>query len=268
MGRMFMRFRVLRLSSGRTARVRSEPSPSGCEPDECASSAGLATRRPDADRCDMTQPFHCRTRVGVFRLAHVGTLIIALGASAAGPGLLAEFQGVSDAQRWSVAEGTVQVRCPLTVGGSFNAVTSAIVGRLSRRESSGPAYNGTLAVDLATLDTGIGLRNNHMRETYLEIDRGEGFAQAVLSDIELDTAAAPDATQHRVGFAADLLLHGVTQRVGGDAELRYRGERVEVRATFSISLEAFNIPPPRYLGVGVRDRVDVSVRFDAVRVDN
>ena len=37
-----------------------------------------------------------------------------------------------------------------------------------------------------------------------------------------------------------------------------------MQAAFSLSLEAFDIPPPRYLGVVVRDEVRIRVTFDAV----
>ena len=40
---------------------------------------------------------------------------------------------------------------------------------------------------------------------------------------------------------------------------------MQVEAEFSLSLDAFDIPPPRYLGIGVRDAIEVTVRFDATR---
>ena len=41
-------------------------------------------------------------------------------------------------------------------------------------------------MDLRTLDTGIGLRNRHLRENYLEVDKAPGFETATLSEIHLD----------------------------------------------------------------------------------
>ena len=64
-----------------------------------------------------------------------------------------------------------------------------------------------------------------------------------------------------------LALHGVQHPIDGEAEWRRRDGRMQVEATFSISLDAFDIPPPRYLGVGVRDTVEVTVTFDAARTD-
>ena len=49
--------------------------------------------------------------------------------------------------------------------------------------------------------------------------------------------------------------------------MRRRDGQMQVEATFSISLDAFDIPPPRYLGVGVRDTVEITVTFDAARTD-
>ena len=207
------------------------------------------------------------TRPVASRITRLAALIVAMSSPAVVPAAAApgtESQNAPAVQRWSVTGGTVRVRCPLTVGGSFNAETSSVAGTLSQIASSAASYDGTLAVDLATLDTGIDLRNAHMRDTYLEIARGEGFARAVLSNIRLGAAAPPDAERHRTAFSADLLLHGVTQRVDGDVELRLRGGRIDARATFPVSLEAFEIQPPRYLGLGVRDRIEVTVAFEAV----
>ncbi len=179
------------------------------------------------------------------------------------PGL-AGAQAAADAESWSVAGGEVRVRCRMTVGGSFDAVTSAISGTL-RGEPLDPRYTGELRVDLATLDTGIGLRNEHLRNSYLELGRGPEFLHAVLSGIVL--AATPPASnrRHETRFSGTLTLHGVQREVAGEAELRRRNGRMQVEAEFSLSLDAFDIPPPRYLGIGVRDAIEVTVRFDAAR---
>ena len=164
---------------------------------------------------------------------------------------------------WNLTSGNVRVRCRLTVGGSFDAVTSAISGTL-RQTGPGASYTGTLRVDLVPLDTGIELRNNHLRETYLEVARGERFRHAALTGIELAVPLPPDAARHETLFSGTLSLHGVERAIAGEAELSRRDGRLRVQAAFSLSLEVFGIPPPRYLGVGVRDEVGILVTFDAV----
>ena len=171
------------------------------------------------------------------------------------------------AESWTVASGEVQVRCRLTVGGSFDAVTPDISGSLQQTAPDAASFAGELRVNLATLDTGIGLRNEHLRATYLETERGPDFGQAVLSGIELDAALPVGAGRHETRFSGTLWLHGVERPVEGEAELRRRDGRMQVEAAFSLSLEAFGIPPPRYLGIGVRDAIRVTVRFEAAGGD-
>ena len=169
------------------------------------------------------------------------------------------------AEVWTVAAGDVRVRCRMTVGGSFDAVTSIVSGTLRRETTDTGSYTGELRVDLSTLDTGIGLRNEHLRSSYLELDRGPAFHDAVLSGIVLDEPPRAGDGRHETRFSGTLTLHGVQRTVGGEAELRRRDGRMQVEAQFSLSLDAFDIPPPRYLGIGVRDRIEITVELDAAR---
>ena len=166
---------------------------------------------------------------------------------------------------WTVSAGDVRVRCRLTVGGSFDAVTSSLSGAL-RPSANDAAFSGELRVDLATLDTGISLRNGHLRGDYLEVERGPDFREAVLSGIVLDEPPPGRGGGRETGFSGTLALHGVRRAVEGEAELRGRDGRIQVEAVFRLSLEAFGIPPPRYLGIGVRDDVEITVRFEAAGV--
>lgn len=169
----------------------------------------------------------------------------------------------SEAQEtsWRVATGDVRIVCPLTVGGSFAATSTAIEGMV---RADGPeGLQGNIEVDLTTLDTGIGLRNTHLRGTYLEVERGPDFARAILSDIALD-GEDPRTFEGETGFSAMFLVHGVEHPVSGVAELSRTPGGVEVMARFQVVLQDHAIDTPRYLGVGVRDEVRVEVRFTAL----
>jgi hypothetical protein len=166
---------------------------------------------------------------------------------------------------WTVVSGDVTVLCPLTVGGSFEATSSALSGQLSADPSQPGRLQGRLAVDLSTLDSGIGLRNTHMRDNYLEVGKGEGFRHAVLKDIVL--TGDPATLSGETAFTATLLVHGVERPVRGDARLTRTGDGVRVEASFPVVLPDHEIPKPRYLGVGVRDQVQVKVRFQATRAE-
>ena len=163
---------------------------------------------------------------------------------------------------WHVGEGEVSVKCPMTVGGSFDATTSALTGMLTTSTARPSGFDGSLAVDLRTIDTGIALRNDHLKEKYLEVDKGAGYEQAVLSDVVLQGLNA-DAPTGKGSFTGSLMLHGVKKTVTGPAEIRQAGTGWRVRASFPVNLPDYNIDKPRYLGVGVKDTVQVSVTFTA-----
>jgi polyisoprenoid-binding protein YceI len=165
---------------------------------------------------------------------------------------------------WRIGASEVSVKCPMTVGGSFDATTSALSGTLTASASNPSALEGSVSVDLRSLDTGIALRNEHLREKYLEVDKGAGYDQAVLSDVVLQ-GLNPGAAAGKGSFTGLLTLHGVKKAVNGPVEVRQAGTGWRVRASFPVNLPDYNIEKPRYLGVGVRDTVQVSVAFTATQ---
>ena len=161
---------------------------------------------------------------------------------------------------WRAGQADVRIACPMTIGGSFQAKTSALSGLLTPSSSHPPTYDGSLAIDLRTLDTGIDLRTEHMREKYLEVDKGPDYEKATLSEIDLK-GLVPDAPEGKGSFTGTLMLHGTKKAVGGPAEIRKAGSGFRVKASFPVNLSDFNIPEPRYLGVGVKNTVQAEVTF-------
>jgi polyisoprenoid-binding protein YceI len=168
------------------------------------------------------------------------------------------------ASTWRVEQGAVRVICPMTIGGSFDAKTTALSGSVTAGASGSQAFDGTLVVDLRTLDTGIGLRNEHLRENYLEVGKGPGFDAATLSEIDLDKFN-PDAPEGKGSFTGLLTLHGVTKPVTGVVDVRQAGAGLRVKASFPVDLATYSIRKPRYLGIGVKDIVQVEVAFAVSR---
>ena len=95
-----------------------------------------------------------------------------------------------------VTTGEISVNCPLTVGGSFDAKTNAVTGEVSVGSGPQEPLKGDLLVDLRKLQTGIGLRDRHLRDNYLEVKKGDEFAAARLEDIRVE------ALQGKTSFKA------------------------------------------------------------------
>ena len=171
---------------------------------------------------------------------------------------LAGTSRAADPPSWRVVQGDVRILCPMTVGGGFEIRTSALVGTLALAGSRPTALGGELVVDLSALQTGIALRDTHLRDSYLEVGKGQGFEKAVLSGLNLGDVD-PGTFEGRTAFTGDLALHGTKVQVKGDAEIRREGSSFRVSATFPVRISYHGIPKPQYLGVGVRDEVLVKV---------
>lgn len=121
--------------------------------------------------------------------------------------------------------------------------------------------SGEIEFKLASMDTGIKLRNEHMLEKYLEVKK---YPTAKLTIKDL---AIPGATATSVGavkdqeFVGQLTLHGVTQPVKGKFTV---SKEKEVTAGFKIKLSDYKIDIPEYMNIKVADEVDVSVNIDSL----
>jgi len=173
--------------------------------------------------------------------------------------LAARAQDAADAGQTKLRVMTAQVSvlCPLTIGGSFEAKTKALSGQVGMAPDTSQPLDGDLAVDLQTLETGIGLRDDHLRKKYLEVERGPGFAQAHLRNIRVEKLAG------KTPFRAVLMLHGQTREVTGTADIKPEGDGYRLNASFPVRVSEFGIPEPTYLGVGVKDEVVVRVNMNA-----
>jgi polyisoprenoid-binding protein YceI len=174
--------------------------------------------------------------------------------------LLSAAAAPAQTSAWRVARADVRVVCPLTVGGSFEARTAALTGTLQAPAPGSPDVPGTLQVDLRTLQTGIDLRDQHLREKYLEVEHGEGYGTALLTGIHTH-GLDPQTATGRGTFQGTLTVHGVAHDVSGSAVVRREGEAVKVDVAFPVSLDAHHVEAPRYLGVGVRDQVTVKAEI-------
>ena len=169
----------------------------------------------------------------------------------------ASIASAAEPSSWRIEAGDVRVLVPLKPGGAFTATGPALAGTLTVAAGTPARLTGAVEMDLSTIDTGIALRNQHLREKYLEVAKGAGYDKAVLSDIRLHEAGGAGFAG-KTAFTATLLLHGVTKAVAGTAEVSHEGAFRRVKAVFPLELTDFGIEPPMYLGVGVASRLRVT----------
>ena len=124
----------------------------------------------------------------------------------------------------------------------------------------GDKYTGEAVFKMAVMTTGLDLRDKHMKEKYLQVDK---FPEAKLAITKLpwgkdDTS---DFDGKKGPFEGTFTLHGVTKPVTGEAEVTRDGKTIEAEVKFTIKVTDFGIDIPSFQGVTVADTVDVDVNI-------
>lgn len=128
-----------------------------------------------------------------------------------------------------------------------NAVITGVINVLA------DSVTGEATLPLDALDTGMELRNRHMKEKYLET---QTHPNAVLKAIRLSLPAG----EGPVPFTGELTLHGKTKPITGTATVSR--PRLGMSFDFKVSTHDFGIDTPQFMGVTVADEVQISVKVE------
>lgn len=139
----------------------------------------------------------------------------------------------------------------LKINGDGGKITGSIT------ELGGKVY-GSLQVVVADIKTGIELRDKHMKEKYLEVEKFPKIT-FVLNPVQ------PNGTGF--AFTGEMTIKGDTIPINGTAKANtIRPEKQLITANFSIDMKDLkSVGVPSYLGVTVADKVDVAVSFLAIQ---
>ncbi len=134
-----------------------------------------------------------------------------------------------------------------------------IVGSTSELNLSDDGTTVTVSVPMRNLTTGIALRDKHMKEKYLQVDR---FTTAELSvarsalKVPANGEAGGDAT-------GTMKLHGQTKSVTFHYMAKRDGGSLKVAGTVHVNMSDYGMEIPSFMGVKVKPDVDVTVKFGA-----
>lgn len=178
---------------------------------------------------------------------------------------------VASAANWAVESGggseiTFISEAPVE---SFEGVTDQVTGSIMADPSSleGPVEI-EIRVDLASLDTGIGLRNRHMRENHLHTDEHPYAVFRAGRVVAVDSPILSGSGVTGVELEGELDLHGVVRPMTVRADLAHGPDGVlEVSCGFEVLLSDHGIPRPKFLVMKLADEQRVEVRLRAVPVE-
>jgi polyisoprenoid-binding protein YceI len=135
-----------------------------------------------------------------------------------------------------------------------------IVGTTNDLDVDDQGAKIVIRVPLRNLATGIALRDDHMRNKYLQIG---SYPNAELT---LDRASIhfPNGDGNASGDAnGTMAIHGKTQSVSFHYNLARASGTLHVGGTTHLNIRDYGIDVPSYLGVTVKPDIDVEVQFTA-----
>lgn len=128
---------------------------------------------------------------------------------------------------------------------------------------------GNLTVKVSSMNTGIELRNQHMKgANWLNAEK---FPEIVFSIKEVMNVKQVDNNKLEFKIKGDFAMHGITKEVIADAEATYLdeneqtqrrapGDLLGVRAKFNVKLSDFGVNN-QIIGNKVADNIEVSVNI-------
>jgi polyisoprenoid-binding protein YceI len=126
---------------------------------------------------------------------------------------------------------------------------------------SGDVISGTIKVDLNKLTTEIDMRDDHMKNKYLEVQK---YPTADLTFKDFKLAAAVDQltdSENEMPFTADLTMHGKTKPVSGTMKFKKSQKIISGTAEFSVKIMEYLETLPSYAGIKIAEDVKIKVTF-------
>jgi polyisoprenoid-binding protein YceI len=133
-----------------------------------------------------------------------------------------------------------------------------IEGTTSELKVTEDGGNVIVDVPLANLVTGIALRDQHMREKYLEVGK---YPDAVLTVARSALKVPASGGQLTADAQATLKLHGQVRPVTVKYEATADTDGLAIRGKLHLRMDEFGITIPSYVGVTVKPDVDVVATF-------
>ncbi|MFA7331253.1 MAG: YceI family protein [Candidatus Delongbacteria bacterium] len=158
---------------------------------------------------------------------------------------------------------------------SFDGKTRQVSGQLTvDPEALGQGSSAWFQVELKSLDTGMSLRNKHMRENHLHTDKYP-LTRFELRSLSVPVAALAPGKTTRVTASGEYSLHGVTRPRtlpvdvtwfpdGSQTPAKARGPVLHVVCRYDVGLAEHGIPRPEFLFMKVAEQMQVTVDLWAV----
>jgi len=147
---------------------------------------------------------------------------------------------------------------------TFEGKTKKLTGTVELDPAQlGDAITTRIEVDMASLDTGIAMRNKHMYENHLHVDK---YPKAVFTGGKLSDLSATSLAEGVTvtgNIAGTMNLHGVEKPLQAPIEMTLQGGALHITTRFKIKLPDYSIPRPQFLVMKLDEVQSVTVDLTA-----
>lgn len=118
-------------------------------------------------------------------------------------------------------------------------------------------------VDLKSVDTGIGLRNRHMRENYLHTDKYPmtWFKGKIINAVKENDGRA------KVTVEGDMFIHGVTKKIKVEGYISTNNQgSYRLQSKFDVKLTDYKIEVPQFMFMRISEVIQLVLDFYMLEV--
>jgi len=145
----------------------------------------------------------------------------------------------------------------------FDGVTKKIDGFLLTKTDGYEDADLYFEVDLNDLDTGIGLRDRHMRDNYL-MTEDHPYAKF---DGKIVSAKKNSNGSYSVTVEGDMEVKGKKHKQKINGTISGLGSKIDIKTDFIVNLTDHNIEVPSLMGAKISEDIELEVFFTMKRVD-
>ena len=167
--------------------------------------------------------------------------------------------GGACAQSYYTEKGKVQFESEATME-SFTGTSESLVGKVNLADKSLDFY-----LDLATLTTGVGLRDEHMRENHLETEK---FPFAEFFGTLEDDFDPQGTEQQEVTAKGVFKIHGVEREIEVIGSMWVSDGKLHLNASWQLKLADYEISRPSFLFLKLSDTQEISMNLVLEQVDS
>jgi polyisoprenoid-binding protein YceI len=147
---------------------------------------------------------------------------------------------------------------------TVTGTTSKVTGTITVDPTDlGAGVSAMISVDAASIKTGNGIRDGHMRDNHLHA-KDHPEIRFSLNNFALD-GALQSGVAKACTVVGEFSLHGVTKTISVPVEVTYMElegqKKMRVVGSFSVTLSEYNIPRPQFLVMRLDEVQKITIDF-------